>query len=260
MRVLAALLFLSTSVMAAEVPLEIQSGVYNIPVTINDVVTLSAILDSGAGELLIPADVAMILIRAGTISEDDILKSSTFVQADGTSAELERVNIKTITIGGQVFKDVPAAISSSASYILLGQSFLMRLTNWSIDNSTNTFKFDAKAESASTRTSAWRTVDETDTETVATTDACNIKYLKTLGHKFLLMKTIPVSRIKTYIAENGKTLDDYAFALVLEDTRAITMIGCWNPETHRAAMLRKVDKKLFEVDDFRVDNTWQRLK
>ena len=50
---------------SSRVALEEENGVYVIPVRLNHVVTLGAVVDSGASELQIPADVVLTLIRSG---------------------------------------------------------------------------------------------------------------------------------------------------------------------------------------------------
>ncbi len=51
--------FLATHAIAIEIPLHKHGGVYTLPVRINGIITLNFILDSGASEVAIPADVAM---------------------------------------------------------------------------------------------------------------------------------------------------------------------------------------------------------
>jgi hypothetical protein len=53
------------------IPLRKKGGVYEIPVEINGVITLHFVLDTGAAEVNIPADVALTLYRAGTIRDTD---------------------------------------------------------------------------------------------------------------------------------------------------------------------------------------------
>jgi hypothetical protein len=48
-----------------------KNGVLTVPVVINDRITLDFFLDSGASDVSVPADVAMTLIRTGTIGHDD---------------------------------------------------------------------------------------------------------------------------------------------------------------------------------------------
>lgn len=58
---IAAIIF-SAAINALEVPLKKDAGVYTIPVRINNVLTLDFIIDSGASEVQVPADVAMTLL------------------------------------------------------------------------------------------------------------------------------------------------------------------------------------------------------
>ena len=52
--------------LAENIPLSKKGGVYEIPVEINGVITLNFVLDTGASEVSIPADVFLTLYRAGT--------------------------------------------------------------------------------------------------------------------------------------------------------------------------------------------------
>ena len=52
-----------------EVPLTASGNVFRVPVRVNDAITLSFVLDSGAADVQISADVALTLARVGTISE-----------------------------------------------------------------------------------------------------------------------------------------------------------------------------------------------
>ena len=62
-------------------------GYYALPVAINGVLTLHFILDSGATKVNIPADVALTLLRTGTITDSDFLPGATYVLADEIEAE-----------------------------------------------------------------------------------------------------------------------------------------------------------------------------
>jgi hypothetical protein len=75
----------ATSVAAATetVALKAEGGELLVPVVINDSVKLDFMLDSGASVVTIPADVAMTLIRTGTLTRDDYLGRETFQLADG---------------------------------------------------------------------------------------------------------------------------------------------------------------------------------
>ena len=55
-----------------EVPLKPLGGTFVVPVFINGAITLNFVVDSGASDVSVPADVVGTLIRAGTIEKSDI--------------------------------------------------------------------------------------------------------------------------------------------------------------------------------------------
>ena len=50
-----------------------DGGTFKVPVTINRQLTLNFVVDSGAADVSIPADVFMTLVRTGTITDADFL-------------------------------------------------------------------------------------------------------------------------------------------------------------------------------------------
>ena len=70
-------------VKAAEVAISMHSvgGVYVVPVLINGAVTLKFVIDSGAGDVSIPADVVLTMIRAGTLTDADFIGQRTYLLA-----------------------------------------------------------------------------------------------------------------------------------------------------------------------------------
>lgn len=69
-----------------EVQLNSDSGVLTVPVEINGKITLDFVLDSGASDVVVPADVVSTLIRTKTIRPSDFIGQQTYVLADGTEA------------------------------------------------------------------------------------------------------------------------------------------------------------------------------
>ena len=55
------------------IPLQREGGTFVVPVSINDQLTLKFVIDSGAADVSIPADVVMTLLRTGTLTPDDFL-------------------------------------------------------------------------------------------------------------------------------------------------------------------------------------------
>jgi predicted aspartyl protease len=119
---------------AEELPLNKVRGVYELLVEVNGVLTLPFVLDSGAADVQIPADVAFTLYRTGTIADADFLPGSTYILADGFPMKSERFMLRSLQVGRQRLTNIPASIGSLASMPLLGQSFLKRLEAWSVDN------------------------------------------------------------------------------------------------------------------------------
>jgi tetratricopeptide (TPR) repeat protein len=72
------------------IKMEREGGVYVVPVRFNDMITLSAIVDSGASDMSVPADVVFTLIRTKTITDEDFLGQQTYVLADGSKVKWTR--------------------------------------------------------------------------------------------------------------------------------------------------------------------------
>jgi clan AA aspartic protease (TIGR02281 family) len=125
---------------ARDIPLQNDGGVYVVPVRINGVITLDFIVDSGASDVVIPADVAMTLIRTGTISDDDYVGNTEYMLADGSTAKSDRFTLRELKVGELTLSNVTASISSVKSTPLLGQSFLSKLGSWSIDNNRHVLR------------------------------------------------------------------------------------------------------------------------
>ncbi len=105
-----------------------------MPVRINGAITLPFILDSGASEVVIPVDVVLTLVRAGTIRESDFLPGKTYTLADGSELKSPRFIIRELELGGTKILNVPGSVAPPAGDLLLGQSLLERLDSWALDN------------------------------------------------------------------------------------------------------------------------------
>jgi hypothetical protein len=105
-----------------------------LPVFINGKITLDFVLDSGASDVSIPADVFSTLRRTGTISENDLLPATTYRMADGSVQQQIRFRIRSLQVGGLELRGVVGSVAPARGDLLLGQSFLQRLRSWSVDN------------------------------------------------------------------------------------------------------------------------------
>src|SRR5437899_1235511 len=120
--------------LAEDVPLIKSGGVYELPVEVNGVITLNFILDTGASEVNIPAEVALTLYRAWTIRDTDFLPGQTYTLADGSTLKSSRFLLRSLKVGNYRMTNVPASVGDVLSPLLLGQSFLERLGAWGIDS------------------------------------------------------------------------------------------------------------------------------
>jgi clan AA aspartic protease (TIGR02281 family) len=112
----------------------LEGGTFVIPVRINDQITLEFVIDSGASDVSIPADVVMTLHRTGTITDSDFLGARKYRLADGSTVPSQQFVIRSLNIGGRTLENVTGAIAPVEGSLLLGQSFLRRFKSWSIDN------------------------------------------------------------------------------------------------------------------------------
>jgi clan AA aspartic protease (TIGR02281 family) len=116
------------------VPLKMDGGIFVVPVQINGTMTLDFVIDSGAADVSVPADVVSTLRRAGTIKETDFIGQQTYVLADGSKSKSVTFTIRSLKVGDMVLENVRGSVASPQGSLLLGQSFLERFKSWSVDN------------------------------------------------------------------------------------------------------------------------------
>jgi aspartyl protease family protein len=120
-----------------EVKLKKTGGVYEVPVELNEVLKIDFIFDSGASDVSISPDIALTLIKTGTIKENDWLPGEYYRFADGTTAKSMRFTLKSVRIGDKVVSDVTCSISNSLDApMLLGQSVLKKFGKYTFDYKT----------------------------------------------------------------------------------------------------------------------------
>jgi uncharacterized protein/predicted aspartyl protease len=119
---------------SALVPLQKEGRGYVVPVLINNAITLNFVIDSGADDVSIPADVVLTLFRTGTLTEADFIGSVTYTLADGSRVPSKTFRINSLTVGTKKIENVIGSIAPVRGSLLLGQSFLGRFSSWSIDN------------------------------------------------------------------------------------------------------------------------------
>jgi predicted aspartyl protease len=104
-----------------------------VPVRINDTITLPFLLDTGAGDLAIPVDVALTLIRAGALRNGDFLGRRSYQVATGAEQIGDVVSIREVQVGEHVVRNVTASITPAEGTPLLGQSFLSKFGTVTVD-------------------------------------------------------------------------------------------------------------------------------
>ena len=119
---------------ATIVPMLAEAGTLVVPVRINDQITLKFVIDSGASDVNVPADVVMTLLRTGTITDADFLGTQRYRLADGSTVPSQQFVIRSLKVGDRTLNDVTGSVAPVEGSLLLGQSFLRRFKSWSIDN------------------------------------------------------------------------------------------------------------------------------
>lgn len=275
-------LFSPSWVRATEVPLVKAGGVFEVPVRVNGVITLNFIVDSGASTVQIPADVALTLLRTGTIAPSDFLPGAAYTLADGTTVNSPRVTLRDLEINGRTIRNVEASVGSPQGSLLLGQSFLARFSTWSLDNQHHVLilgdsdgsksrvdkdETDATRARAtgvqtqvmdgspaeppsatSSQTTTWRSDWGNDIRAIAKTTTCSVAEFSGQGYQYDLSVHIPRSRLRNS-AEAWSVFSD----------RAETVKGCWVWKEDGLAhvkMKRKKDNKVSEQDLNFKDGSW----
>jgi aspartyl protease family protein len=119
---------------ANQIPLiKDESGVYQIPVLINGV-EMSFVFDTGASLISITNVEANFLFKQGKLSKEDILGEVNFSDANGDISVGTVINLREVTLGNRVLKNVQASVvDNSVSPLLFGQSALAKFGKISID-------------------------------------------------------------------------------------------------------------------------------
>lgn len=240
---IAMLMLMSATAMASEVELNKSGNVYQIPVRINDQITLDFVVDSGASDVQIPSDVIRTLIRLKTITGEDFIETKDYTQADGSVVTNERLVIKQLQVGDIIVKNVTVTAGKTDGYLLLGQSFLNRFSNWSVDNRKQALVLGEQQEA------------QPDTQQPVLSASSDKKdfvmWYKRNGHGKTIVATNQKC-LKTKFVKLGYQFDAF---LMYDDPALKTVVGCWSPAIHKAIWHRKHDGKEW-VTDFRVNNTW----
>ena len=120
-----------------EIPLHRQGNTYSLTVLVNGIIPIPFILDTGAGDVLLPADVVFTLLRTGTLQSSDFISYRPYVLADGRELPSAQLKIRELQVGQHTARNVIAGVGRLGSDALLGQSFLSRFGSATIDYKRN---------------------------------------------------------------------------------------------------------------------------
>ena len=90
-------------------------------------------VDSGAADVSMPADVVLTLIRTGTLTENDFVGEQTYQLADGSKVKSKTFRIRQLKVGDRVVENVLGSVADVQGSLLLGQSFLSRFESVKFD-------------------------------------------------------------------------------------------------------------------------------
>jgi uncharacterized protein YecT (DUF1311 family) len=128
-----------------EIPLQNAGGTYMVPVLLNGFLPLPSIVDSGAADISLPADVVLTLFRTGTIDDGDFIGDGKYRLADGSVMKSPRFFLHEVRVGHHLFNHILASVSPLESKPLLGQSFLSKIGAWSINNERHVLVLESSA-------------------------------------------------------------------------------------------------------------------
>lgn len=132
--------------------MEQSDGIYYIPCTVNGM-PLKMIFDTGASDVSIALPEALVMVRNGTLTENDIFGTTRYMLANGQITEGTEIILRQIEIGNLILRDIKASVVHEMDApLLLGQSVLERFGNISINNNNKTLTIYNKSKSKPNRT------------------------------------------------------------------------------------------------------------
>lgn len=126
------------------IPFSVKGGVKTLPVTINGIINVDMIVDTGCSGCLISLSEARYLYEKGQLTEEDFIGVGQSMIADGSIVENMVVRLKKIEIGRKLqASNITATVSENvAAPLLLGNEVLDRVRSISIDNENQCVLFN----------------------------------------------------------------------------------------------------------------------
>lgn len=125
-----------------KVTMKKDGGVYLVPITVNGL-NLDFIFDTGASSICISSAEAMVMMRQGQISQEDIIGQQQFQDATGGISVGTVIRLHSVEIGGIELTNVEAnVVDNIQAPLLLGQTALAKFGKVTIDYNNNTIEFN----------------------------------------------------------------------------------------------------------------------
>ena len=125
-----------------KVRMEKAGGVYLVPIKVNGL-DLKFIFDTGASSISLSSAEAIVMLRQGLITQNDVVGQQQFQDATGGVSVGTIIRLKTVEIGGLVLNNVEASVVDNIQApLLLGQTALSKFGKVTIDYNNNIIEFN----------------------------------------------------------------------------------------------------------------------
>lgn len=119
-----------------------EGGVYLVPIIVNGL-NLDFIFDTGASSISLSSAEAMVMLRQGQITQEDIVGQQQFTDATGGVSVGTIVLLRKVQIGDIILENVEATVVDNIQApLLLGQTALAKFGKVTIDYNHNTIEFN----------------------------------------------------------------------------------------------------------------------
>lgn len=126
-----------------KVALDNNNGVFGIPMNLNNSLQAYSIFESGAKDITISSDLALMLFKTGSIGDNDWLNGSSYRLSDGSMAKSNRFKLNTVKIGTRVIYNITCSISNYMKVpMIIGQNVLDKCGKYSFDYANETLTIE----------------------------------------------------------------------------------------------------------------------
>lgn len=127
---------------SAEIMMIKEGGVYYIPVVVNGL-QLKFVFDTGASSICISSAEAIVMVKQGLITQDDIIGEQQMMDATGGISVGTSINLREVEIGGIKMRNIDAlVVDNGQAPLLLGQTALSKFGKVTIDYENGIIEFN----------------------------------------------------------------------------------------------------------------------